>query len=71
MFCKCVKLTAIAWRELHLIMNSSFVQFIHFFLFSEQVTQAGDYVLAVASIMLSRLKSDEVTLMLSQVSFCF
>lgn len=41
----------------------------NFFLFSfQQVTQAGDYVLAIASIMLSRLKHDEVTLMLSQVS---
>lgn len=33
------------------------------------MTQAGDYVLAIASIMLSRLRQDEVTLMLSQVSF--
>ncbi|CRK89963.1 CLUMA_CG003691, isoform A [Clunio marinus] len=33
----------------------------------KKVTQAGDYVLAIASIMLSRLKHDEVTLMLSQV----
>lgn len=32
------------------------------------MTQAGDYVLAIASIMLSRLRQDEVTLMLSQVS---
>ncbi|KAL7024603.1 hypothetical protein ACKWTF_013125 [Chironomus riparius] len=33
----------------------------------KKVTQAGDYVLAIASIMLSRLKHDEVTLMLSAV----
>ncbi|CAO1422161.1 unnamed protein product [Diamesa serratosioi] len=33
----------------------------------KKVTQAGDYVLAIASMMLSRLKHDEVTLMLSQV----
>lgn len=33
------------------------------------MTQAGDYVLAIASIMLSRLRQDEVTLMLSQVSY--
>lgn len=29
----------------------------------------GDYILSIASIMISRLKNDDVTLVLSQVSF--
>jgi decaprenyl-diphosphate synthase subunit 1 len=33
----------------------------------KKVTQAGDYVLAIASIMLSRIRHDEVTILLSQV----
>lgn len=31
----------------------------------------GDYILSIASIMISRLKNDDVTLVLSQVSFVF
>uniref|UniRef100_A0A182MHJ0 Decaprenyl-diphosphate synthase subunit 1 n=1 Tax=Anopheles culicifacies TaxID=139723 RepID=A0A182MHJ0_9DIPT len=34
----------------------------------KKVTQAGDYILAVASMLLARLKQDEVTHILSQVS---
>lgn len=30
---------------------------------------AGDYILSIASIMISRLRSDDVTIVLSQVSF--
>lgn len=57
-------------KKLHLILTFSFVHsLISFSLIFKQVTQAGDYVLAIASIMLSRLKNDEVTLMLSQVRF--
>ncbi|KAL5289603.1 PDSS1 family protein [Megaselia abdita] len=33
----------------------------------KKVTMAGDYILAVASIMISRLKNDDVTLCLSQI----
>lgn len=29
---------------------------------------AGDYILSIASIMISRLRSDDVTIVLSQVS---
>lgn len=35
---------------------------------SLQVTMAGDYILAVASMMIARLRNDDVTLILSQVS---
>lgn len=34
-----------------------------------QVTMTGDYVLAVASIMIAQLQNDDVTLTLSQVKF--
>lgn len=33
-----------------------------------QVAMAGDFILAVASMMIARLRSDDVTLVLSQVS---
>jgi geranylgeranyl pyrophosphate synthase len=33
-----------------------------------QVTMAGDFILAMASIMIARLKNNDVTLVLSQVS---
>ncbi|XP_050072218.1 all trans-polyprenyl-diphosphate synthase PDSS1-like [Anopheles maculipalpis] len=33
----------------------------------KQLAQAGDYILAVASMLLARLKNDEVTLIISQV----
>lgn len=36
-------------------------------LFPLQVTMAGDYILSVASIMIARLRSDDVTIVLSQV----
>lgn len=32
-----------------------------------QVAMAGDFILAVASMMIARLRSDDVTLVLSQV----
>lgn len=35
-----------------------------------QVAMAGDFILAVASMMIARLRSDEVTLVLSQVRYC-
>lgn len=31
----------------------------------------GDYILSIASIMISRLRNDDVTIVLSQVSFFF
>lgn len=31
---------------------------------------AGDFILAVASMMIARLQNDDVTLVLSQVSDC-
>lgn len=43
-----------------------------FFFF--QVTMAGDFILAVASMMIARLRNDDVTLTLSQVCYrktCF
>jgi len=37
-----------------------------------QVTMAGDYILSIASIMIARLRSDDVTIVLSQVrKHCF
>lgn len=33
-----------------------------------QVAMAGDFILAVASMMIARLKNNDVTLVLSQVS---
>lgn len=33
-----------------------------------QVAMAGDFILAVASMMIARLRSDDVTLVLSQVT---
>jgi decaprenyl-diphosphate synthase subunit 1 len=35
--------------------------------FVERVTMAGDFILAMASIMIARLKNNDVTLVLSQV----
>ncbi|TDG40236.1 hypothetical protein AWZ03_013347 [Drosophila navojoa] len=34
----------------------------------KKVTMAGDYILSIASIMISRLRSDDVTIVLSQVA---
>ena len=33
-----------------------------------QVTMTGDYILSIASILIARLKNDDVTIVLSEVS---
>jgi hypothetical protein len=48
-----------------------FVNLIFFNVFysvSSKVAMAGDYVLSLASMMLSRLRNDDVTIVLSNVS---
>jgi hypothetical protein len=50
-----------------------FVNLIFFHVFysvSSKVAMAGDYVLSLASMMLSRLRNDDVTIVLSNVSIC-
>lgn len=39
------------------------------FFFYLQVTMTGDYILSIASILIARLKNDDVTIVLSEVSY--
>lgn len=49
-------------------VNCKLLQEIILFFNYFQVAMAGDFILAVASMMIARLRSDDVTLVLSQVT---
>lgn len=53
------------------ILPVTFLFFFTVYSFLFQVTMAGDFILAVASMMIARLRNDEVTLTLSQVCLFF